>query len=193
MIDYKFYYSGPLLFHTTVKEEDLKKVRAICKKEISHRERLAGLIQEEFTINEVKFAEIMQKYLVFFNEAQKNWYQNADIILKPQAAWVNFMKKGECNPVHTHLNCDFSCVLFLEFPKGLKKERGKTISTGSKPGDLVFTFGAASPFYICERVVSPNVGDFFIFPWSLKHSVNSFQSKGVRTSVSCNFYIKNDR
>ena len=90
MIDYNFYYSGPLLFQTTVKKEDLKKVKAICKKEISHRERLAGLIQEEFTINEFKFAEIMQEYLVSFNEAQKNWYQNPDIILNPKAAWVNY-------------------------------------------------------------------------------------------------------
>ena len=38
----------------------------------------------------------------------------------------------------------------------------------------------------------PEVGDFFIFPSSLNHSVNNFQSEGERVSVSGNLKVSHE-
>ena len=38
----------------------------------------------------------------------------------------------------------------------------------------------------------PEVGDFFIFPWNLTHSVSSFTSDATRITLAANFNIADD-
>ena len=97
------------------------------------------------------------------------------------------MKPGDFNPLHTHSG-DFSFVIFLETPKGLKKEQKEYEGSGSLPGSLMFEFTQnARPKWATTGVsVIPEVGDMYIFPAMLRHWVCPFKSKGTRISVSGN-------
>jgi uncharacterized protein (TIGR02466 family) len=195
MIDYKFYYSGPLIFKTKLLQEDLESIKSLCKKDKKkdHRKYLAGHIDHEYSIDAVKIQLILNKYLNSHKDAYEKFYAKPyPGIINCKSAWVNYMKSGETNPVHIHTNCDFSSVIFLDFPKGLKEENKKFIGTSIGPGSLGFDISSISDHYIDSVIVMPEIGDFFIFPWNLKHSVSSFKSKGERISVACNFNFKKE-
>jgi hypothetical protein len=48
----KFFYWGPLLYHTEINDVDIKNIRSLCIKDIKNdfRKDLAGHIIEEFLI-----------------------------------------------------------------------------------------------------------------------------------------------
>tara|TARA_R100000664_G_C2758078_1_gene146756 strand:+ start:3045 stop:3632 length:588 start_codon:yes stop_codon:yes gene_type:complete len=192
-MSYKFYYSGPLLFQSRLTDEELRKLFDLCKrdKKQSWNKYLAGLIKEEYRIEDrIALKKILDPHLVYFKDAYKNWYNSSFKEISIHEAWVNFMKANESNPIHTHTHCDFSSVIYLNFPKNLKKERDNTVTSGTKPGDINFLISAkTSPFYINMKTLTPQAGDFLMFPAMLPHFVNSFKSKGERISVAINFKI----
>jgi hypothetical protein len=57
------------------------------------------------------------------------------------------------------------------------------------PGSVVFTYGDSRDYTVDEKSFLPVKGDFFVFPYNLKHYVSPFKSKGERISVSANFKI----
>ena len=73
----------------------------------------------------------------------------------------------------------------------LKKENLKYKGTvvGGGPGSICFMHGAFSPMAIDEVRHFPEEGDFFIFPYNVKHYVSPFLSKCVRISVAANYTI----
>jgi len=193
-MSYQLIYSGPLLFKTKISNTDIKKIGSLCERDVKldTRKDLAGLIDEEFLIKDTKtLSKIITPYLELFKQGYEHWYA-ASFPKKVELlkGWVNYMKPGECNPPHIHLNCNFSSVLYLSLPKNLKKESESSISNFSKPGQICFNFSSTIKGNICFYNYLPEVGDFFIFPNTLTHSVNSFKSKGERVSVSINFNIE---
>ena len=99
------------------------------------------------------------------------------------------MKSGESNPPHIHTNCQLSTVLYLQIPSGLKKENKEYKGKSAGPGSVVFTYGESRDYVVDEKSFLPVKGDFFVFPYNLKHYVSPFKSKGERISVSANFKI----
>jgi len=193
MINYTFYYSGPLIFKTKVSKEDLESIKSLCKKDKNkdYRKYLAGHLDHQYSIDAVKIQLILDKYLNAHEDAYKKFYlKTYPGKINCKDAWVNYMKSGETNPVHTHDNCDFSSVIFLDIPKGLKDENKKFTGNSMGPGSLGFDISPVSDYYIDSLNFVPEIGDFFIFPWNLKHFVSSFKSKGERISVACNFIFK---
>ena len=80
--------------------------------------------------------------------------------------------------------------MFTKIPKDLKKEIDETVGN-EKPGVINFVYNLSSNSNQLNRHgFTPEVGDFFIFPSSLSHYVNSFQCEGERISISGNFEIK---
>jgi uncharacterized protein (TIGR02466 family) len=188
---YQFIYSGPLLFKTKIDDKDLVKISKYCNKKNfnDNRANLAGIIKQEYRITHLKeISKILKPYLDMYKHAYKNWYLKEGS-LEVQSCWVNYMKAGESNPMHTHINCDFSSVIYLQIPSGIKKEREQTINDGSKQGDIWFHFNAGPKGYIENYFHIPERGDFFIFPAGLYHTVNPFKCKGERISVACNFHL----
>jgi uncharacterized protein (TIGR02466 family) len=192
-LTYNFYYTGPLLFQSTLMKEDLKVFLSLCEKDEKEKwnKNLAGLIKKEYLIkNKKKLEELLKPYLILYKHAYKHWYNESCNDLTIANAWVNYMKPNESNPIHTHTLCEFSSVFYLKMPKGLKKERDDFETSGAKPGDINFYMNAqTSKHFINMKTFSPEVGDFFIFPAGLPHFVNSFKSKGERISVAINFNI----
>jgi len=190
MIEHKFYHTGPLIYQTKLLQVDLESIRFLCKKDKNKdfRKHLAGHIDHEYLIDNIKIQSILNKYL----DSHKYVYERFYVKSYPgkincNSAWVNYMKSGETNPIHVHDNCDFSSVIFLNIPESLKEENRKFVGTSMGPGSLTFHISAVSNHYIDTVCVMPEVGDFFIFPSNLKHSVSPFKSKGERISVACNF------
>lgn len=192
-MNYKMIYSGPLLFKTKININDLVKINSLCfkDKKLDHRKHLAGIINQEYLIEDKKsLVSILQPYLDFFYDAYFSWYGHKYKSIELNTAWINYMKAGECNPMHIHTSCDFSSVFYLDIPKGLKKESKEYVNNGSKPGSIYFHLYPSIDHHISQYSCLPEVGDFFIFPARLFHSVNSFKSKGERVSIACNFNIK---
>lgn len=190
-IKYRYYYTGPLIFKSTLLPTDVEFLLSLCKKDKKQKynKKLAGLIKEEYGITDYKkINKLLDPYLNLFKEAYENWYRSSFKNMTVKSAWVNYMKPYETNPIHTHSNCEFSSVFYLSFPKNLQKEIDNMVTSGAKPGDITFLLNAQdTPGFINSKVVTPKVGDFYIFPAGLNHFVNSFQSKGERISVAMNF------
>ncbi len=183
-------YSGPLLYRSKLNSEDVKKLISLCKKDKAKEanSKLVGLIDHEYDIDRTKFKNIFNKYVDGFSIAYKNWY-NVEKTPPMQISdvWVNYMRAGECNPPHMH-DAAFSSVFYLKIPKGLRKEIEECKAHNSWPGAIHFLFNNPTiPNVINSYHHIPEVGDFFIFPGSLMHSVNTFQSSGERISIAANF------
>ena len=189
----KFYYWGPLLFHTKISDEDISKILLLCikEKDKDYRKNLAGHIKEEYAINTHELNNILTPYFNNYLQCFTHWYETEIKSIEMISSWVNFMKAGEFNPPHTHTDCDFSCVIYLDIPKKLIQENKEYIGTNLQkggPGSISFRLKISDSKYNISNVSCfPEKGDFFIFPASLEHFVFPFKSDCERISVSANF------
>ena len=174
---------------TSVTEEQLKDLKKLCNKKISYREKLEGHIKDEYAVDEIKYNKIIQPQLNVFKNVYKSFYNKEVESIKTKEAWVNYMKAGDFNPPHTHGNCRFSSVLFLQFPKEILKENEQHTATSLGPGGIEFTYGENQPqdnINSYSRI--PKERDMFIFPSFVNHFVFPFKSKNVeRISIAANF------
>ena len=104
-------------------------------------------------------------------------------------AWINDMYANEYNPCHFHASKNslvgLSSVLFLKTPDSY----GKEIVNHDSPanGHLEFIGGAQHSLSMSQIRLSPKVGDFFIFPYTLVHGVYPFyDTDQVRRTLSYN-------
>ncbi len=192
-INYNFYHWGPFLYTTSLPSEELEKIKNLCNKKLpDYRSNLAGLLLHEHKLDVKKLFPIILPYINSYAKAYADYGPkplNGKIELV--AAWVNYMTKFESNPLHTH-DDDLSFVIYTQVPKQLKKECEENVGN-SKPGAINFihTLGIEK-YSINKQCFIPQEGDFFIFPASLHHTVNSFKSDGERISVSGNIRINNN-
>tara|TARA_R110000787_G_scaffold133467_3_gene245785 strand:- start:23 stop:625 length:603 start_codon:yes stop_codon:yes gene_type:complete len=192
-INYNFFHWGPFLYKTSLNQKEIEQIKSLCKKnkKKDHRKHLAGLIKQEYTLSNKKLFPLISSYLQSYCKASFEHYNiitGKKITLK--RAWVNYMTKFESNPLHTHSN-DLSFVIYLSVPEKLKKESEDTISSGTKPGEILFVNKLEEDNLSINRITFfPEVGDFFIFPATLNHLVHSFQCEGERVSISGNIKIK---
>jgi uncharacterized protein (TIGR02466 family) len=192
--NYKYYFWGPYFFHIKIDPKDIKLLKKLChrKKERLTRHTLAGDIKDEYGLEHRKVQTILQEYLKVYQEGYCQWY-NSKIKpeIKTKSAWVNYMKAGDYNPVHVHQDCDLSSVIYLDIPDLLKKEIKQYEGTTKGPGCISFYYGEIAPYTISNLEFTPEIGDMFIFPYSLRHCVNPYKSKCERVSVAVNYVITN--
>ena len=189
MEEYSFIYSGPLLYKSSLSKEDVSALLKVCKdnKKVKHNHNLAGAIKDEYLIEDVEsVALILNKYMENFSKVHKHWYNFTFSSFDYHSIWTNFMKAGEYNPPHTHENCNFSSVFFINVPTKIAGEH-KNKTKGSKPGQIVFQMAPQLDGYLSSYIYTPVTGDFFIFPSTLMHYVNPFKSKVTRISMAVNF------
>jgi hypothetical protein len=192
-IHYNYYFWGPLLFKATVNDVDLKKLKKICKKrkDWDYRHNLAGVIDNEYEIDRKEFINIVNRYISAYAQAFKLYYgKEMPGVLNIDSAWVNYMKKGESNPMHIHFPCDLSSVLYLDVPDELLEEQRQFTGKGGGPGSISFFNQCPAPGFVGQQVFKPKTGDFFIFPAMLCHSVATFKSDIERVSIAANFSFR---
>lgn len=192
IINYNFFYWGPFLYKTTMIKKEVDAIKKLCNKNSKDmRKSLAGIIRHEHKINNLKLFKIINPYFQsYFKALGQHYNKYLGKKIKLKTSWVNYMIKGESNPIHTH-DGDLSFVLFLEIPKNLKKEYNNHIGN-TKPGTINFIYDLSNKKeLINEHSFLPEVGELFIFPACLSHYVNVFNSKGERISISGNLEITN--
>ena len=102
--------------------------------------------------------------------------------------WINEMKANEYNPVHIHqgkLYSGLSSVMVLKLPT----DTGIEYSAESKPmnGRLQIIGSANGQFSKTDYSPNMKIGDFYVFPYDMRHCVYPFNStKEVRRTLVCN-------
>jgi len=137
------------------------------------------------------FMDIVGKYVQHCTaqQATQNDYDRVkDIqwLTQMKSCWVISQWEGEYNPIHIHTECQMSTVMYLKVPEFLPSTKPERDDDGC----IMFIGGAKTPSLLTRNLlkIKPRVGDFFIFPAHLQHTVYPFKTDGdfERRSVSFN-------
>ena len=199
-VDYGHINWGPYVMRTKLPDYIIKRLVKDgnkLRKENKYNHKLAGHLKNQFLYKPETqnwFYREMQPILNAYREGHCRFHgiKNLAVELSFDDLWVNYMKPGDFNPLHTH-GGSFSFVLFLDVPKQLTKEQEEFEGTSAKPGSLMFEYTQqAKPRWATTGIiVKPQTGDFFMFPALMQHWVCPFKSKVTRISVSGNMRILN--
>ena len=191
-------YSVPLEIFVTLNDLYEKRKKELPKA----NKQLVGKIQDEVSLhysglNSEKMHQhnfLSQDTLKWFYSVFKHYLDWNKIVyqdMKINSIWVNEMKANEYNPVHIHqgmLYTGLSSVMIMKLPK----EYGIEYSSPDKPinGRLQIIGAAAGQF--AKTYYSPNmkIGDFYVFPYDMRHCVYPFNStKEKRRTLVCNIDV----
>ena len=168
-------------------------------------EQLAGKIPDELSLF---FAgpttKIMHTHSYVSEDILKWFYSIFDHYLKftntrgykmdINSIWVNEMKAGDYNPVHIHqgkLFTGLSSVMILKLPKDF----GPELARPDQPmnGQLQILGGVNGQFVKADYSPRVKIGDFYIFPYDMRHVVYPFTNKKEkRRTLSCNCDVEYD-
>lgn len=127
------------------------------------------------------FLDRVEDYLIELNRPNTK--------LKIQNYWYNrTMESKEYNPQHVHPSSMLTSVGYLKLPSNFKSELSKPQKNGIG-GGLELFYGERTDFCTTMMTLIPEVGDFYIFPAMLRHSVYPMPNTITeeRRSFSINF------
>ena len=160
---------------------------------LDHGHQLAGNVVQEFRLDiefmkKINWAEFLarscQKWLLDGHNISIKKFEIID-------SWVVRQFKNDYNPIHYH-GGQISGVGYLKVPKNM----GETVQKSKKVnhnGKLVLIDGSKK--FVCTPtyVITPQVGDFYLFPSYMMHTVYPFSDTSEeRRSVSFNAKIDDD-
>ena len=197
-VNYQHLNWGPYLMKTALPDYIIKKLKVEGRKaKTSYNYSLAGHLDHQFLyplkVQQWFYNEIQPVIKAYRNgHCKYHGLEELNVEFRADDLWVNFMKPGDFNPLHTH-GGDYSFVIFLDIPKELEKERDAFEGTSTKPGDLQFEYTQqARPRWATTGIsIQPLANNMFMFPALLQHWVAPFKSKCTRISVSGNLRIMN--
>ena len=167
------------------------------KKELPKaNKQLVGKIEDEVSLfysgpNSNKMHQhsfLPQDILQWFDSIFNHYLTIGENHRSINSIWVNEMKANEYNPVHIHQGKIFtglSSVMCLKLPK----ETGVEYSAQDKPmnGRLQIIGAAAGQFAKTDYSPEMKIGDFYVFPYDMRHCVYPFNStKEKRRTLVCN-------
>jgi len=143
-------------------------------------------------------SDLMQKHN-FLTHDILQWFKNVyrhylefnyikEYELKLQSIWINEMKEHEYNPVHIHRGTIFtglSSVMILDLPDTY----GVEYSAKDKPqnGALSIIGSAAGQFAKTDYTPAIALGDFYVFPYDMRHCVYPFNGTNqTRRTLAAN-------
>jgi|TARA_X000001388_G_scaffold67799_1_gene55240 hypothetical protein len=172
------------------------------KQLIPANEQLVGKIKKEHSLfYNGEDEKIMQKHnllpltiLKWFEECYKHyldWNRVKEYKIHLNSIWVNEMKENEYNPVHVHqgnLFTGLSSVMILKLPKSF----GDEYSSKDHPqnGRLQLLGSASGQFANVDYEPKVVDGDFYVFPYDLRHLVYPFNGPGYRRTLAANCDVK---
>ena len=138
--------------------------------------QLAGKIKKEKLLNPILNDDIKGTFMMCFQEYMK---RSGSVLVNTH----------QYNPAHFHSSKNslvgLSSVLFLKVPDTY----GEEYTNNHEPanGHLEFIGGNQHSLSMTQMRISPKVGDFFIFPYTLVHAVYPFrQTEEMRRTLSYN-------
>jgi|CoawatStandDraft_6_1074263.scaffolds.fasta_scaffold11761_2 hypothetical protein len=122
-------------------------------------------------------------------EIIENNMKNNALNVQIHEAWGNISVAGDFNPPHVHTG-GMSGVGYFRMPDDIEEE-WLLEDHDPSAGLINFWDGRFAPMSMTNFKVKPRVGDIYIFPAWLSHSVHPFRSKGERWSFSFNLSVQN--
>jgi len=156
--------------------------------ELYNGDNLAGEIKYEIKINNeflnTHLLEILKKYAFNYIKSTLNKeLKNFEI----KSCWVVCQFESDYNPIHWH-DGHLSGVMYLKIPQSF----GTSYKKNNKNGNISFIHGSRQITSASVFNVSPKLGDLFIFPSYLMHTVYPFFNNEERRSLSFNAFIDKD-
>jgi len=168
-------------------------------------EQLAGKIPDEFSLffggptSKLMHAHsfVSEDILKWFYGMFKHyldWNKTREYKMNINSIWVNEMKAGDYNPAHIHqgkLWTGLSSVMILKLPKDM----GPELARPDQPmnGQLQILGSVAGQFVKADYSPQMKIGDFYIFPYDMRHVVYPFTNKKEkRRTLSCNCDVSYD-
>ena len=158
--------------------------------DLDYGSNLAGNVQQEFKLD----LEFMKKnsWAEFLGKACQEWLkQGHNISVKKFeiiSSWIVRQFKNEYNPIHYH-GGHISGVGYLKVPVDM----GQTIQKNKnvqQNGKLVLIDGSKKLLCNPTYVITPELGDFYLFPSYMMHTVYPFSNTlEERRSISFNAKI----
>jgi hypothetical protein len=159
-------------------------------KSLDYGKNLVGNVKQEIELD-IEFMKKI-KWGEFLGSICKQWVEKE---LKKNLkdfrvinSWVVRQFKNEYNPIHWH-GGDISGVGYLMVPQELGKtfQENKTLN---RNGDIELIDGSRKLFSNSTYVITPSVGDLYLFPSYMMHTVYPFfDSTEERRSISFNAFI----
>ena len=189
---------GPKIAKVQIPEKVLKILNDHVDKVVNDEElskkfddgkNLIGNVKQEISLSK----EIIEKsgWLSFLAKSTQSWIKNSigrDITkFNVNGSWVVSQFSNQYNPVHWHSG-HISGAGFLKMPSTF----GETFQKDKRNlnGQLVLINGTRSFMCDSQYKIIPEVGDFYIFPHYLMHSVYPFKDTDEeRRSISFNAEI----
>jgi len=167
--------------------------------------QLAGKIPDEFSLfyagptnkrmhtHSYVSEDIMKWFYSIFDHYLK-WNRIRESKMDINSIWVNEMKAGDYNPVHIHQGKIFtglSSVMILKLPKDF----GPELARPDQPmnGRLQILGSVAGQFVKADYSPRMKIGDFYVFPYDMRHVVYPFTNKKAkRRTLVCNCDVAYD-
>ena len=190
---------GPSIVKIKIPDEIIKEMNFFVDGIIKDKERLekfnegpklAGNVYQEFLIDTDFMKKI--KWGDFLGSACNDWvWKEKNLTLKSFQiikSWIVRQFKYEYNPIHYHSG-HISGVGYLKVPKNMGETSQKNKKVNNN-GKLILIDGSKKLFSSPTYTITPKVGDFYLFPSYLMHTVYPFSnSDEERRSVSFNARI----
>ena len=187
--------------------DDIVKDKELTKKQdFSHA--LVGEVEQELLLS----ADVMNKWGNWFGKQVREYVAayfnqltipNQNIFSVPvketqqavnnlqinvQAAWYIRSFTGDYNPLHTHGGCELTCVGFLKVPDLSGEQKNEKARNNNGVLEVIGSAGYSDlTFFENDRIgFVPEVGNWYLFPASLRHGVYPFKADGERRSFSIN-------
>ena len=202
---------GPSILKCRIPDDLLKVLNDDCiktgedeelRKKLDWSDNLAGRVKWEYKIQDDTIralqnlvAAYTKSFLLpveYKEEEGKKFIESVEVGFS--SAWFIRQWKHEYNPVHFHTGCLMSSVGYLSLPEDIDEfweEEDK--DHNSSGGQIEWIYGQMGLTNATRLKVKPRVGDFYIFPAFLDHTVYPFNSKynfpdikGERRSFSIN-------
>jgi len=208
-MDFSFVFLGQSVLKYQVPLEifvGLNELYETKKKDLPNaNEQLAGKIPDEVSLfyagptNKKMHAhsyvtEDVLKWFYSIFEHYLKWNRTKEPEMNINSIWINEMKAGDYNPVHIHqgtIYTGLSSVMILKLPK----DYGPEITRPDQPtnGKLQILGNVAGQFATTDYSPNVKIGDFFIFPYDMRHVVYPFSNKKAkRRTLVCNCDVAYD-
>ena len=137
--------------------------------------------------------DVLKWFYSIFDHYLK-WNKTQEYNMNINSIWVNEMKAGDYNPVHIHRGTLFtglSSVMILKLPK----DYGPELTHPETPmnGQLQILGSVSGQFATTDYSPKVKIGDFYIFPYDMRHVVYPFTNKKAkRRTLVCNMDVSYD-
>tara|TARA_Y100000592_G_C5474913_1_gene321715 strand:- start:1550 stop:2203 length:654 start_codon:yes stop_codon:yes gene_type:complete len=201
---------GQYVMHTQVPVEIFNNINSIYETKFKDlrpaNKQLVGKIKNEHSLYYSGVNSDKQTSHNFLSQYVLDWFLSVyaeylsikriiPMEMKISSIWVNEMTDNEYNPVHIHQGSIFtglSSVMILKLPS----HYGEEYSAGDQPcnGKLQIIGNSNGQFASTDYQPELKIGDFYIFPYDMRHTVFPFNSTNqVRRTLAANCDIRYDQ